>query len=179
MGYGLMVKHKEITLQRLREMLEAYGASAARWPESERLAAEALIAASAEARALMADAVRLDHLLDLAPVDEPSSALVSRLMAARPRASEDIAQARVAKVERRSLWRSFVDAIWPYGSPAFPAGALVASVMLGVAFGSLLDVTLPLGTGQVTMAASDDVVASEEFIALALADTVWLEDWMQ
>jgi hypothetical protein len=84
----------EMTLERLREIVEAYGASPARWPQAERLAAEGLASSSREAQALVADAARFDALLDMAPAEAPSAALTERLMAARPRAVAPIVPAR-------------------------------------------------------------------------------------
>jgi hypothetical protein len=163
----------DMTYERLSRIVDAYGASPARWPADERLAAEAFLAASAEAQALVEDARTLDFLLDKAPVDAPSDALVSRLMAARPRA----VPAANAGRSRPGFLRGLVDAVWPYGSPAFPTGALAASIMLGVAFGSTLDISL-LTTQSMTDVAVD-ATTGDELISLALADTGWPEEWMQ
>ncbi|MDP1627548.1 hypothetical protein [Parvibaculum sp.] len=166
---------KEITLERLAGIVGAYGASPSRWPEDERAAAEALLAASAEARALVADAARFDALLDMAPAEAPSEALVARLMAARPRAVPPVSAPATAP--RKTFLRGFVEAVWPYGSPAFPAGALAASIMLGVTLGSTLDISLP--TTSTMTAATPDAATGDELISLALADTAWPEEWMQ
>jgi hypothetical protein len=53
-----------MTIDRLQTILEAYGASPARWPEAEREAALALIAQSAQARAAVAAASALDASID-------------------------------------------------------------------------------------------------------------------
>ena len=53
-------------LDRFEELLEAKGADLATWPERDRRAAEALLAASAEARAALAQARALDDLLTAA-----------------------------------------------------------------------------------------------------------------
>ncbi len=164
---------KEITLERLAGIVGAYGASPARWPGDERAAAEALLAASAEARALVADAARFDALLDMAPAEAPSEALVARLMAARPRAIP----AAPAPAPRKTFLRGFVETVWPYGSPAFPAGALAASIMLGVTLGSALDISLP--TTATMTAATPDATTGDELVSLALADTAWPEEWTQ
>jgi hypothetical protein len=73
-----------MTLERLRVLLDAYGARAERWPDAERDTALALLERSADARALRADAGRLDELLDLAPVTHPTPELVRRVMAGAP-----------------------------------------------------------------------------------------------
>jgi len=73
-----------MTLDRLQQLLDAYGADPMRWPEEERAAALAMLARSAEARAALADAERLDAILDLAESAEPSSDLAARIVAAAP-----------------------------------------------------------------------------------------------
>ncbi len=73
-----------MTLDRLRAVLDAYGAAPERWPDGERDAALALVAASPAARALRDDAARLDALLDDDVVESPSAALASRIVAAAP-----------------------------------------------------------------------------------------------
>ncbi len=74
-----------MTVDRLRDLLDAWGAAEDRWPADERAAALALIASSAEARALRDEAARLDALLDGDPVDPPSDLLVARVLAAGPK----------------------------------------------------------------------------------------------
>lgn len=74
----------EMTLQRLRQLLDAYGATPDRWPAEERAAALALLASSVEARAQRDAAARLDTLLDLAPVVPPSVELAARILTATP-----------------------------------------------------------------------------------------------
>lgn len=165
--------NKEITLERFAGLVDAYGASPARWPAEERVAAEALLAASAEARVLVEQAAHFDALLDMAPAAAaPSAALVEGLLAARPRAA-----AAPAPATRGGFLRGLVDAVWPYGSPAFPAGALAASIMLGVALGSTLDISLP--AAETMTAAAPDATTGDELVSLALADTAWPEEWMQ
>ncbi len=68
-----------LSLARLEALLAAYGAAAERWPEAERGAARALIDASPEARALVADAAGLDRALDALAAPAPSAALQRRL----------------------------------------------------------------------------------------------------
>ena len=85
----------DMTLDRLREIVEAYGAAAHRWPVTEREAALALVAANSDARALVDEALTLDLMLDTAPAPEPASAeLAARIMAVRPRVVPVAAVAR-------------------------------------------------------------------------------------
>lgn len=73
-----------MTLDRLRQLLDAYGASPERWPDDERGAATALMSESNAARGLRDDAARLDALLDLVPARQPSRRLVERALAGAP-----------------------------------------------------------------------------------------------
>ena len=55
-----------VDLARLKQLLAAYGADPARWPESERTEARNLLAGSPEARQELREAAGLDALLDSA-----------------------------------------------------------------------------------------------------------------
>lgn len=164
--------NREISLERFAAIVDAYGASPMRWPADERGAAEALLAISADARALLDEARMLDGVLAAAPVEAPSDALVARLMAARPRPATPVPAGKP-----RSIFRELISAIWPYGSPAIPAGALAASIMLGIALGSVSEIAV-LNGSQIA-AASGESEADERLIALALADIDWPEEWIQ
>jgi hypothetical protein len=113
---------KLMTRERLGELLDAYGADAARFPEAERAAALALLATDAEAMQLRAAALSLDELLDHAPSHEPSAALRARV------AEIPIRQPRPA---RTSLQDVFGLRIWQM----VVAGALAC--VLGVVSGIL------------------------------------------
>lgn len=71
-----------ITLNRLAEILDAYGADPDCWPLEDRVAALELLAQSAEARALAHRAGNLDALLDTAPLT-PAPPSVADPLAAR------------------------------------------------------------------------------------------------
>lgn len=73
-----------MTLPRLRQLLDAYGATPDRWPTEERAAAVALLASSVEARVQQDEAARLDVVLDLAPTVSPAAVLADRILAATP-----------------------------------------------------------------------------------------------
>jgi hypothetical protein len=75
----------EMTLDRLGDLLDTYGAQPERWPDAERAAAVALVAASHDARARRDAAAALDAMLDRAPVMTPSAALADRILAGAPR----------------------------------------------------------------------------------------------
>lgn len=54
----------DMRLERLKAIIEAYGAHAARWPEAEREAVLDFLNANPEARAWLAEARALDDMLD-------------------------------------------------------------------------------------------------------------------
>lgn len=68
--------------ERLLALVAAYGADARRWPEAERSAAAALLAAGPDvARAALVDADLTDALLHASRAPHPSSALRDRVIA--------------------------------------------------------------------------------------------------
>jgi len=74
-----------MTLERLNEILDAYGADPERWPAEERQRALAFLTRSAEARARLDAAAHLDHVLDALPAPPPPSLdLESRITAMAP-----------------------------------------------------------------------------------------------
>ena len=74
-----------MTPDRLRMLLDAYGADPARWPVAERAAALELLARSPDARAHRVAAARLDDALDAVPGVEASPTIVARVMRGAPR----------------------------------------------------------------------------------------------
>ncbi len=174
--------HTNMKLERLAEIVAAYGAAPHRWPAAERQAAEALVLHSAQAAVMVKRARVLDAALDASPDAPVPAALVSRIMAARPRPIMDSIAAMNASASQvsGSLWRSLVQTIWPYGSPAFPAGALVASVVLGIGLGmsapsALSALGLPATTTVAVNATTS--AAGEQLVALALAENEYPEEW--
>lgn len=101
--------------ERFKELLDAFGADFKRWPETERAAARALIAREPAARAALAEACRLDALLDL--YDLPAD------MAAEARLRTALDAVPAGATVRHVL------ASWPR------AAALAATLLLGVATG--------------------------------------------
>ncbi len=134
---------------RLTRLLDAYGAEAARWPEGERAWAEALIEADADARALRAEAARLDAALDRAPLAQPSPDLIAEVLTAAPLAP----------------WRRLAVALWPFGPAWQPASALATACVLGIAVG--------LATGGAETLDADTL--GDEIELLALGPTYQME----
>ena len=71
---------KPLTLARFRELIDAYGATPARWPEAERAAAERLLQSDAQAVRLLAEAEPLDAWLDSYEVAEPAPRLRAKVL---------------------------------------------------------------------------------------------------
>jgi hypothetical protein len=69
-----------VDLARLAQLLDAYGAAPAQWPEAERAGALRLLERDAQARALQQAALQLDALLDAAPAFEVAPALRARVL---------------------------------------------------------------------------------------------------
>lgn len=75
-----------MTVERFADLAEIHGGDIARWPEANREAARAALAADPEALGpILAEAAHLDLLLDLAPAGAVDAALLGRLIAAAPR----------------------------------------------------------------------------------------------
>ena len=93
-------------LERLSDILDAYGGDPDRWPDAEREPALDLLARSADARLLRDEALRLDAALDLLPAAEPSNGLEARILAAAQQTPQDMARAAsVASLDDARLRR--------------------------------------------------------------------------
>lgn len=117
-----------MTLDRLKELLDAYGADPDRWPLEERLAMLDLLARSDAAKDLAAQAAGLDTLLDRAPLAVPSAATVealsSRIMRRLP--------ARMAERVAAPLRVAFGWPNWLALAAATVAGLVIGWASLGV-----------------------------------------------
>jgi hypothetical protein len=113
-----------MTPERFNALISAYGADARRWPESERAAAQAFMAAEPEgARAALAEADALDGLLHAAPTPQVSMVLRDRV----------IASAAEAGLKARKHGRRWLDRL----ALALGAGWAVAACA-GVAAGVVM-----------------------------------------
>ena len=90
-----------MTYERFETLADAYGGDLRRWPEAEREAARLLKETDPRAAALLADADRLDALLDAAPRAVASHALREQVLAsaaavwvAREKIEDRVAEAR-------------------------------------------------------------------------------------
>jgi hypothetical protein len=132
-----MTDRSHMTIDRLRALLDAYGADPDHWPQEERAAAEALLAQSIEAQRYRDASLQLDALLDLAPADEPSRPLVERILAVgvQGAGTEPPMPRHLGRTTVRSLpSRARRDVLprghgWRYVGTALPLAAAAALVL--------------------------------------------------
>ena len=127
-----------MTPDRFDSLCAAWGSDLDRWPAAERDAAVELIAASAEARALQANAAALDDLLDayaIAPADQALVQRVSSMMT--PRGIPPTGSGLLRPLAGRLTWW------WTMVAGIGFAGVAVGSLAVTVAAGSALP--LPAG----------------------------------
>jgi hypothetical protein len=73
-----------MSLERLRALLDAYGANPDRWPAEERASALALLEQSPQAQRWRDASASVDALLDHAPGFEGSATLIDRILTSTP-----------------------------------------------------------------------------------------------
>lgn len=136
-----MDRNQDPDLMRFQSLLDRYGAAPRRWPVDERAEALALLDRSAAARARLDAARALDALLDQAPDATPSPALRAAILAAAPVAAPAPAAAPAAPTVPAAAadWRrrlaAWLDLPGEWLAGWRPAGALAATMMLGLALG--------------------------------------------
>lgn len=94
-------------LERLRELVDAYGGDPRRWPPAERASAAELLAGSPQAQGLVAEAKAVDRLLDRAPPLAPPILDAERLAARATAAAQDrpiVHPAGAMPLAGRGLW---------------------------------------------------------------------------
>jgi hypothetical protein len=133
-------KGHELSAERLAALAAAYGADPARWPADERDAAVRLADGVAQPAPTpdMAEAARIDRLLDAAPTPpQPAAALAGRILAEAP-------QPKGARL------RLAFGAVWR------PVTGLAVAAMLGVLVGAVAPApVVDTGAGNGTSADSE------------------------
>jgi hypothetical protein len=134
----------EMSEERFEDLAQTYGGEIARWPEGEREAARALLAAQPQRlSAVLGAAAHLDRLLDLAPAQSVDAALLGRLIAAAPQAPN---------AARR--WIAGLGAALGLSAAAF------AGVLAGVAVGGhALPIAAPVAASQMANGRVETVTA--------------------
>jgi hypothetical protein len=103
-----------VTLERLAQLLDAYGGEPERWPAHERAAALQLIAANPEAQVLQRAALELDGALDLsALLDVEDSALRARVLEIPIRHARDATAAAPSSWGWHWNWKLLLFALTP------------------------------------------------------------------
>ena len=116
------MRQTDMTDARVLQLLETYGAWPMAWPEEEREAAEAHLAAHTERFAdALAEAQLLDAAFEAEPMPEPYPSLAARILAdaPQPRTARDSLGARLSRI------------LMPNGQ-RWPAGAALASLGMGL-----------------------------------------------
>ncbi len=160
-----------MSVERAKIILETFGGDEAAWPAAERPAMQAVLQSNPELRQAWREAVALDRMLANNVGAEPSPDFMSRLLAdanhVQASHMQTVRTRSVAAMERASIWRQLLELLWPYGSPSIPAGALAASIVLGVSVGALSVDTETTITDN----------SAYEMVAFAVGDSVLGEDW--
>ncbi|WP_426028147.1 hypothetical protein [Brevundimonas sp. TWP2-3-4b2] len=113
-----------MTSERFLALIAAWGADARRWPEGERMAAQAFIAANPEtAREALAEADAVDALLHLSPAPRVSMVLQDRVMASA-------AEAGLKARREGRRWIDRLTVVLGAGWAAAACAGVVAGVML-------------------------------------------------
>jgi hypothetical protein len=147
---------------RAKHMLETYGADLSRWPHTDRDELLQVIKDDHVLSAMMRDEQALDELLNQAPNVVPSLSLQSRILSAQS-GDEGVAGTNFLPKTLKQV----LDVLWPFGSAAIPAGALVAAIALGGSIG--------FSTGVASDGWSEE--GTYDVVALALGDSTLLEEW--
>lgn len=160
-----------MSVDRARIVLETFGGQEAAWPEAERAAMREILRSNQELQQAWCEAIALDHMLARNADAQPSPDFMSRLLndANRVQASQLRAvRARVeGTIDGQPFWRQLLELLWPFGSPSIPAGALAASIALGISVGTLSVDTETTITDN----------SAYEMVAFAVGDSVLGEDW--
>lgn len=136
------MRQTDMTDARVLQLLETYGAWPMAWPEEEREAAEAHLAAHPERFTdALAQARLLDAAFEAEPMPEPDASLAARILAEAPR----------AQTARTGLGTRLARTLMPNGR-RWPAGAALASLGMGLFAGYTASASSVPATGYETEA---------------------------
>lgn len=96
-----------MTPERFATLVDAYGADPKRWPDAERDAALAYLAATPAARALVDEAMKLDRMLDrlALPAVQPDVARIAALATAARQDAANVVPFRKKAATARPAWQ--------------------------------------------------------------------------
>lgn len=84
-----------LSYDRVKAILDAYGADPAHWPEAERAAMKRAVSSLAEFTALRDEQAGLDHLLNQDRIALDAAALKARILVTAPRPAPQASRGRV------------------------------------------------------------------------------------
>ncbi len=147
-----------MNIKTFASLLDTYGPDPANWPERKRADGLALAASDAEARAALADARRLDALLNEAASFEADSALETAILRSAPSGKSATGPVRTVR----------------WGGWAIPSGAAMASLVFGLTIGSALSGGYAEREGTLASEAEEYLTASlTSFSTDEVASPVW------
>jgi len=158
----------------LDRTLETYGGDAARWPAGAQAKLSAFVRDDAEAQRRIADYRALDQVLGFAPKisDARHAALADQIVSRAMRQPRAVTSADVVAAPTRS--EPVKARISPWRNQALTAGALAASLLLGILAGqntTVVTLAEAVLTGTDTTDTSTQQVAQSDDI-----DILWDED---
>lgn len=164
-----------MTPERVKKIIDAYGASSHRWPAAERNAALTLIGNTPSLAAYQQQADALDGVLALAPQPSVPTSLVEAVLASA--ADRDL-PGTVSPPVQAGIPRRFWDAVtqlWP-GMPVWqPAVGFAASLAVGIWAGA--QGLVPLATDNTGV----DYVLLEstdgDALSLIYGDSIGFGEW--
>ena len=113
--------HTEMSIERVADLIEAYGSNTQCWPEQERTAAIACLESSSQLQQLIHDAEQLDAVLLAGYVEEPpDEALLARIVDNLP------AQPVAGQVAAKPGWLHN----WPAAMAAAITGVAIMLVVM-------------------------------------------------
>lgn len=124
----------KMTLDRLRQIVDAYGVSPDRWPVEERAAACRLVADDPAAQAICTEAAPLDAALDAVVPAEPPAALRRRILATL--------DAGPMPAPRRDV-RALLRLLFPSVPLWRPAAASALLFIAGIAVAAVVEASTP------------------------------------
>lgn len=115
------ITHTEMSIERVADLIEAYGSNTQCWPEQERAAAIARLESSSQLQQLIYDAGQLDAVLLAGHVEEPpDEALLARIVDNLP------AQPVAGPVAAKPGWLQH----WPAAMAAAITGVAIMLVVM-------------------------------------------------
>jgi hypothetical protein len=156
---------KLVTLERLKELLAAYGASPGLWPSDERAATQALIDTSSEARSLYDKEQALDTILQQVTEPEVSAALRGRVRSMTPPSGP------VPAAYRLTGMLSWMRPQSPRAWQGAIAVAGILGIVTGVGISTIVINASPPATGTVVMVGNDTAPDATNVTVLTTPNT--------